>query len=141
MNDQQKFKKIEEWLRDYNSMIGGIENLKEMVKDIAEEGFGVDISKEYVQRSNSFSSVTENAVIRLSEIDINGSIRTMTNIVNSIDRALNCLTDQEKTVVVNRCIHRRYYYQFLADVCVSERTAKRLKKEGIRKMSIVIFGK
>jgi RinA family phage transcriptional activator len=141
MSEQEKHKQIEEWLRDYESIKGGIENLQLAIEDIAEEGMGVDTTKDCIQKSNSFSSVTENAAIKIYNADISRSIKTMTNIVNSIDRALNCLTDIERSVVVNRCIDRMYYYQLCGSICVSERTARRIKKEAIRKMAIVLFGK
>lgn len=140
MNNYQKEQQIVEWLENYNSYKAGIENLKQNIEDIAEEGMGISYDNEPVSGGNAFNSVVENAVIKMDKLEIQKRIKAMTNIVNSIDRALESLTDTERQVIINRCIKGKYYYQFTYEIGVGEKTAKRYKKEALRKMSIAIFG-
>ena len=140
MNSYQKEQQIVEWLKEYNSYKASIENLKRNIEDIAEEGLGISYSNEPIGNTNKLNSTVENASIKIDKLDIQRRIKVMTNIVNNIDRALASLNDMEKQVIEHRCINAEYYYQFCYKVGASERTAKRIKKEALIKMSIVIFG-
>lgn len=140
MKNYQKEQRIIEWLKDYEAYKAGIENLKQSIEEIAEEGIGITYDKDPSGHTNKFSSVVENAVIKIDKLNIEHRIKVMQNIVNNIDRALASLTDVERDVIINRCIKSQYYYQFCYKICVSERTAKRIKKVALNKMSIVIFG-
>lgn len=140
MKNYQKEQRIIEWLKDYEAYKAGVENLKQSIEDIAEEGIGITYDKDPSGPTNKFSSVVENAVIKIDKLNIEHRIKVMQNIVNNIDRALASLTDVERDVIINRCIKNQYYYQFCYKICVSERTAKRIKKVALNKMSIVIFG-
>lgn len=141
MNDYEKKRQIEEWLQDYEAYKAGINNLNEMIEDIAESNMGISYDKDPSGPTNKFNSVTENAAIKIDKYGIHHKINVMTNIVNAIDKALSILTDVEKIVIENRCIKGQYYYQFCGQIRTSERSARRIKKEAIKKMSIVIFGK
>lgn len=140
MNKYEKEHQIEEWLEDYNSMKSRIEFLNEYIEDLAEAGMGISYDKDTVSPTNKFSSVTENAVIKMDKHNILGDIKRLQNTVNAVDKALASLTDIEREVIVNRCIDRKYYYQFCYKVGASERTAKRIKKRALEQMSKVIFG-
>lgn len=141
MNYYEKQFQIIEWLKDYEAYKAGIENLKEAISDIAEEGMGLIYDKEPISPTNKFSSTTENAVIKIDKHDISRRIKTITNVVNAIDKALESLTDIEREIIINRCMKNQYYYQFCYKICMFERTAKRIKKEALNKMVIAIFGK
>lgn len=140
MTQYEQETQIIKWLRNYEAYKCGIENLNELVEDIADEGMGIDYSKDQLSPSHAFSSTVENKVLKLEKLHVTDKIKTMTNTVHSLDRALSSLTDIEKAVVVNRYIKGLYYYQFCYKVCVSERTAKRIRKSALIKMGIVIFG-
>lgn len=141
MNQYQEEQQINEWLGEYESYKEGIKNLKILVYDIAEEGMGIDYSKDQISPTNKFSSDVENKVLRLDKLQIEKKIKAMSNVVSSLDRALDRLTDIEREVIINRCVKGRYYYQFCYKIGASERTAKRIKKAAIKKMCIVMFGK
>lgn len=141
MTEYEKEQQIVEWLQDYEPMKIGIDNLRETVKDISEENMGIDYSKDKIGPTNKFHSITENAVVKIDKLDIEHKIKVMSNIVNNINKALSSLTDIEKSVIINRCVKGQYYYQFCYKIGSSERTAKRIKKEALKKMVIVIFGK
>lgn len=141
MNQYEKEQQIIEWLQEYTSIKASIKYLNESVEDIAEAGMGICYDKEKISPTYKFSSGTENAVIRMEKADITNRIKSMCNIVKAIDNALTSLTETEKIVITNRCIKRQYYYQFCYQIGASERTAKRIKKDALKKMVIVIFGK
>lgn len=141
MNEYEKKHQIEEWLQDYEAYKAGIDNLNEIIEDIAESNMGISYDKDPSGPTNKFNSTVENAAIKIDKYDIQHKIKVMTNIVNAIDRAFTSLTDVEKTIIKNRCMRGQYYYQFCYQIGTSERTARRIKKEALRKMSIVIFGK
>jgi DNA-directed RNA polymerase specialized sigma subunit len=141
MTEYQKEQQIIEWLQDYEALKAGAENLKQAIEDIAEEGMGINYDKDPSGPTNKFHSVVENAALKVDRLNIQHRIKVMSNIVNNIDKALLSLNDIERAVITNRCMSGLYYYQFCYQIGASERTAKRIKKEALRKMSIVIFGK
>lgn len=141
LTEYQKEQQIVEWLKEYEAMKAGIENLKKTIDDIAEGDMGVSYDKDPSGPTNKFNSTVENAVIKIDKLNIKHRIKVMQNIVNNVDRALESLMEIEREVVINRCMKGRYYYQFCYKINVSERTARRIKKEALRKMIIVIFGK
>lgn len=140
MTNYEKEQQIIRWLREYKAYKCSIENLNQLVIDIAEEGMGIDYSRDKIGQTNKFSSDVENKVIKLEKYDVERRIKSMSNVVNAIDKAMESLTDIEKQVITNRCINGLYFYQFCYQINVSERTTKRIKKEALKKMSIVIFG-
>ncbi|SHJ64592.1 hypothetical protein SAMN05444401_3559 [Clostridium amylolyticum] len=141
MNRYTQEQQIAEWLREYNSYKAGIENLTETLNDLSEEGLGINYDKDPSGPTNKFNSRVENVVIKIDKLNIKHRIKIMTNIVNSVDRALASLTDIQRKIIISRCIEGKYYYQFCYQLCISERTARRIKKEALHQMSIVIFGK
>lgn len=141
MTEYQKEQQIIEWLQEYEALKAGVENLKQTISDIAEEGMGINYDKDPSGPTNKFHSVVENAAIKVDKLNIEHRIKVMSNIVDNIDRALQSLNEIERTVITCRCMKGLYYYQFCYKIGASERTAKRIKKEALRKMSIVIFGK
>ncbi|GEM_PF-2507363 len=141
MNEYEKKCMIEEWLEDYDSMKSRIEFLNEHIEDLAEAGMGISYDKEAVSPTNKFNSNVENAIIKMDKLDIFGEIKRIQNTINAIEKALASLNDIERTVIENRCIKGKYYYQFCYKIGASERTARRIKKEALKKMRIVVFGK
>lgn len=140
MNQNEKEYQVINWLKNYEAYKQGVANLNELITDIAEEGFGIDYSKDSLSPSNAFSSDVENKVIKLEKLDLTAKVKSMSNVIHSIDMALNCLTEREREVIVSRYIKSLYYYQFCHKIYVSEITAKRIRKSALRKMVIVIFG-
>lgn len=140
MTQFQKEQQVIEWLRQYEAYKCSIQNLNELIEDIAEEGMGIDYSKEQLSPTHAFSSIVENKVIKLDKLKVQSGIKAMNNVVHSVSEALNSLNDVEKAVVINRYVKGLYYYQFCYKIGASERTAKRIRKSAINKMAIVIFG-
>lgn len=140
MTNYDKEQTIVEWLREYEAYKAGIENLKNTIIDIAEEGMGISYDKDPVGPTNKFNSIVENAVIKIDKLKIEQKIICMTKILNILDRALDSLTEAKREIIINRCMKGQYYYQFCHKLCISERSARRLKKEALQELSIAIFG-
>lgn len=140
MNQSENEYQIIKWLKNYEAYKEGISNLNELIEDVCESNFGIDYSKDSLSPSHAFSSDVENKVIQLEKLDITSKVKSMSNVIHSLDRALNCLTDREREVIVSRYIKGLYYYQFCYKIYVSEITAKRIRKAALKKMAIVIFG-
>jgi len=141
MNLYEKEQQIIRWLKEYNYIKASIVYLNESIEDIVEAGMGIQYDKDVLSKTNNFSSVVENAVIKMDKEDLTNTIKVMTNIIKAVDTGLKTLDDIEKIVITNSCIKGQFYYQFIHTIRVSERTAKRIKKEGLKKLAIVIFGK
>jgi len=131
---------IIEWLREYEAYRAGIENLKNVITDVAEEGIGISYDKDPSGSTNKFNSIVENAVLKIDRLKIEQKIKSMTNILNTLDRALDSLTEAKREIIINRCMKGQYYYQFCHKLYISERSARRLKKEALQELSIAIFG-
>ena len=140
MNLYEKEMQIIEWLKEYDVIKASISYWNESIDDICEAGMGVNYAKDVISKTNKLSSVVENAVIVMDKENITHKIKTMKNIIKAIDVGLNNLDETEKIVIMNRCVKAQYYYQFIGEICVSERTAKRIKKEALQKLIIIIFG-
>jgi hypothetical protein len=140
MNQYEKEQQIVEWLKDYEAYKYGIENLKELIEDIADEGMGIDYSRDKISPTNKYNSDTENKAIRMDKLDIQKRIKSMTNVVNSVNKAMGSLTEIERLIIKYRCIENKFYYQFCYKLSLGERTARRKKKDALKKMAIVIFG-
>ena len=141
MNLYEKEQQIIRWLKEYDYIKASIVYLNESIEDIVEAGMGIQYDKDVISKTNNFSSVVENAVIKMDKDDITNTIKVNKNIITAIDAGLNKLNEIEKIVITNSCVKGQYYYQFIHMIRVSERTAKRIKKEGLKKLVIVIFGK
>jgi hypothetical protein len=127
-------------LKNYDYFKSSIAYLKDNIIDIIESGLGVNYSKTKISKTNNFNSAIEIAIIQIDKLNIYENIKRMENTVKAIDKALEVLTDIEKTIIVNRCIKNHYYYEFCYKIFVSERTAKRMRKLALNKMSIIVFG-
>lgn len=141
MNLYEKEQQIIRWLKEYDYIKASIQHLNENIEDIVEAGMGIQYDKDVISKTNNFSSVVENAVIKMDKENLTNTIKVMKNIVTAVDAGLKNLSEIEKTIIINSCVKGQYYYQFIHKIKVSERSAKRIKKEGLKKLAIVIFGK
>ena len=82
ITNYEKEQTILEWLREYEAYKAGIENLKNIIGDIAEEGMGINYDKDPSGPTNKFNSIVENAVSKIDKLNIEHRIKDMTNKVN-----------------------------------------------------------
>ena len=121
--------KLIQMLKSYDYFKASIKFLEENIIDIIESGMGINYEKEKLSKTNKFSSVIEVSVIQMDKLYIPEKLKSMKNTIKSIDAAMAVLNDIERLIVEHRCIKKEYYYQFCYKICVSERTAKRLRKK------------
>jgi DNA-directed RNA polymerase specialized sigma subunit len=127
-------------LKNYDYFKSSIAYLETNIVDIIETGLGVNYSKPKLSKTNKFNSSIEIAILQIDKLNIYENINKMKNTINAIDKAMEVLNEIEKTIISQRCIKNQYYYEFCYKICVSERTAKRLRKQALDKMSLIIFG-
>ena len=137
----EKEQQIITWLKEYKWIQASIKYLNETINDIAEANMGVQYDKEALSKTNKLSSVVENAVITMDKFDITYKIKVMKNIIKGLDAGLDNLNETEKNIIIHRYMKNECYYQFIGKICVSERAARRIKKEALFKLAFVIFGK
>lgn len=128
-------------LRQYKYVKASIVYLEETIQDIIEAGLGVSYSNDVISKTNKINSTVEIAVIKIDKEDINLKLKSMRNTIKSIDAALEILSTMERTIIVNVCIEKKHYYEFIHEIFMCERTAKRMKKQALRKMEMFIFSK
>ena len=140
MNTSNEFKIIE-MLRQYKYVKASIVYLNETIEDVIDAGLGISYSNTTISKTNKINSTVEIAVINIDKADLMNKLKSMNNTINSIDAALAALTVIERTIIVNRCIEKLHYYEFIHKIFMCERTAKRIRKQALKKMEIIIFGK
>jgi DNA-directed RNA polymerase specialized sigma subunit len=140
MNSYEKQQTLIQMLRQYNYNKASITLLEESINDIVDAGMGISYSKDVISKTNKINSTVEIAVIKIDKFDLTNKIKSMKNTIKSIDAALEALSEIERIVIVKRCIEGQFYYQFIHTVCVCERTAKRIRKKALNKMSMIVFG-
>jgi len=133
--------KVLEMLRQYKYVKASITYLEETIIDISEAGLGISYSNDVISKTNKINSTVEIAVIKIDKQDINQKIKSMKNTILSIDAALAALSEVERIIIINRFIEKKHYYEFIHTVFMCERTAKRIKKQALKKMVIIVFGK
>ena len=102
---------------------------------------GIQYDKDVISKTNNFTSTVENSVIQIDKEDLTNTIKRMSNIIKAVDTGLKTLCDNERLVIENSFIKNLCYYEFIGDLNISDSTAKRYKKEGLKNLALVIFGK
>jgi DNA-directed RNA polymerase specialized sigma subunit len=131
---------IIQMLKNYDYFKNSIAYLETNIIDIIETGLGINYSKTKISKTNKFNSSIEIAILQIDKLNIYENIKKMKNTINAIDKAMLVLNEIEKSIIIHRCIKNQYYYEFCYKICVSERTAKRLRKQALGKMSLIVFG-
>ncbi len=138
---------VENRLKNHNSLVVSITNLQSELEaleateaDELEPG-AIDYSKDKVQTSG-VGSTYENQVIRkVDKIEaIKRKIAQTQRKVDEVERALKVLNEAEREIVELKCIQCLPYFQFTYKIHRSERSAKYIKKEAIRKLAVALYG-
>lgn len=141
MNLYEKEQQIIRWLKEYNYIKSSIIYLNESINDIVEAGMGIQYDKDVISKTNNFTSTVENSVIQIDKEGISNTIKRMENIIKAVDVGMKTLSDNERLVIENSFIKGLCYYQFIGDLNISDSTAKRYKKQALKNLALVIFGK
>jgi DNA-directed RNA polymerase specialized sigma subunit len=127
-------------LKNYDYFKSSISYLEENIVDIIETGLGINYSKAKISKTNKITSAIEIAILEIDKLNLYENIKRMKNTITAINKALDALNEIEKSVIIHRCIKNQYYYEFCYKICVSERTAKRIRKVALGKMALIVFG-
>ncbi|HZJ98786.1 MAG TPA: hypothetical protein VFC79_02200 [Tissierellaceae bacterium] len=139
-----KYAKVEKLLSNYKMLKISIENIEEDIKLIEEETGLKGISFDGISTSptNKTSDIVADTVLAKSE-KIGYLKRTIENNqrkIDSVDRALEGLEKLERSVVIEKYVNAKQWWQVASVVCYSESWCKQLRKRAIDKLVIGIYG-
>ena len=139
-----KYAKVEKMLSNYKMMKIGIINMEQEIEYLKQDdgvkGIGFDSIS--TSPTNQTSDIVANTVIARSEKIhyLERIIERNKKDIERLDRALDGLEGIEKTVVVERYINARQWWQVASVAKYSERHCKRIRTEAINKLAVGIFG-
>ena len=139
-----KYAKVEKLLSNYKMYKISIENLEIEIEYIKEEDGlkGIDFEGISTSPTNVTSDITSDTVLsKMEKVHyLERTIERNQKDIESVDRALDGLEGIEKTVVVERYINARQWWQVASVAKYSERHCKRIRTEAINKLAVGIFG-
>ncbi|HZJ98539.1 MAG TPA: hypothetical protein VFC79_00945 [Tissierellaceae bacterium] len=138
------YSKVEELLKNYKMMKIHIENIEEEIKfvkgDIGLQGISYDgIS---TSPTNEIKSSVENTVLSIQEevYFLERNIERLVADIEKIDRALEGLEDIERTVVIEKYVNAKQWWQVASKVCYSESYSRAIRSRAIKKLVKGIYG-
>lgn len=138
------YKETEYLLYNYKMFEISIKNMQQEIEFLKSEdgGRGIAYDSIPISPTNKFSSSTEDIALSVTEkIDyLEHSIRRMNAKLESIDKAMEGLTEAEKDIIRKKYMLGKQWYVIAYEVSYNERWCKELRKRAISKMTIGIFG-
>lgn len=140
-----KYAKVEDLLKNYKMVKINIKNIEQEI-EFAKGNIGLKgISYDGISTSptNEVKSSVESTVLSIQE-EVHFLERNIERLVmqlDKIDRALEGLEEVERTVVIEKYINSKQWWQVASKVCYSERWCKNLRSRAIRKMAVGIYGR
>ena len=138
------YSKVEDLLKNYNMKKINIENLKQEIEYVKEDTEMKGISYDGVSTSptNEIKSIVESTVLgNMEKVSyLEHLIKRHQVDLDKLDNALEALEDVERTVVVEKYINAKQWWQVAIVVRFSETHARRIRKQAIKKLSIGIYG-
>ncbi|MBZ4656496.1 MAG: putative sigma factor [Thermoanaerobacter sp.] len=148
MNDikikDKYYRETEYFLYNYKMFEISIENLKREIEYLENEDgvTGIDYSSEKISPTYKFSSITEDTVLAVSEKIhyLQRCIERIQSKIDSINRALEGLTEIEREIIEKRYFEGKPWYVIAYEVSYNERWCKELRRRAISKIAIGIHG-
>ncbi len=138
------YKKVEDLLNNYEMLKISIKNKQQEIEYLDKEDGLTGISYDEVSTSptNKFSSATEDTALSNSEKRhyLEHSIEGIRRQIESIDRAMEGLTELERAVITEKYIEGKQWWQVAHQVKYSERWCKKLRTDAINKLTVGIYG-
>lgn len=140
-----KYRKVEKLLYNYKMLQISIKNMQEEIEFIKND-YGIQgISYDGISTSptNKFSSSVENTALSNSEKihSLECQINIMQRDIEKVDRTLKGLTELERSVITEKYINSKQWWQVGSKVRFSERHCRNIRKQAINKLVIGVFGK
>lgn len=141
-----KYEKVEELLKNYKMMKISIENMKQEIEYIKqnEDGIsGIDYDGISTSKTHKFTSMVEDTVLSRSEKIhyLERNIAHNKRQIKKVDKAMEGLSDDERTVIIGKYIEGKQWWQVAGMVRYSETHSKRIRRNAINKLIIGIYGK
>lgn len=137
------YKKVENLLYNYKMLKISIENKQQEIEYLKEEDGLSGISYDDISTSptNKFSSSTEDTALSNTEKIhyLEHSIEGIRRQIESIDRAMEGLTDTERIVIQEKYINSKQWWQVSSVVHLGERQCRNIRKAAIEKMIIGMY--
>lgn len=143
MSNIDKYAKVKELLQNYEIIKISIANIEKEIEYIKEDIAIRGISYDGVSTSptNEIKSIVESTILAKEE-KINylqHLIKRHQININKIDDVLNNLTETERTIIIDRYMHHKYWYQITPKVFLEERQCRRKLKSAMDKMIIGVI--
>ncbi|HHV37868.1 MAG TPA: hypothetical protein GXX70_00035 [Tepidimicrobium sp.] len=144
---EKYYKKVEYLLYNYNMFKIAIDNIESQIdfleksKDIRDIS-AIKYDEPAISKTYKFSSIVEDKALGIGEKIhyLERSIGNMQSRVNSIDNAMGGLTEIERTVITEKYIKGKQWWQVSGVVRYSERHCRNIRTDAIKKLAIGIFG-
>lgn len=135
---------MEELLKNYNMKKIKIENLEKEIEYVKEDNELKGISYDGVSTSptNEVKSIVESTVLgNLEKIEyLEHLIKRHRIDIEKLDRSLEGLEEVERTVVVEKYINSKQWWQVASKVKHGERYCRTIRKNAIDKLVIGVYG-
>lgn len=139
------YKKTEYLLYNYKMLEISIENMQQDIEYLRNNDGMSGLSYDGISTSptNKTSNPTENVALSNSEKIhyLERCIKRDEMTLQKINRAMEGLTEIENTVISQKYIEGKQWWQVAFKVSYSERHCRNLRKNAIEKISIGVFGK
>ena len=128
-------------LISYGLIISSIENLKDQLNNMEYNGLRTTKIDGMPSNANN-SSITEiEALIMISKKEVmKKNLEKSKTIIRVIYRGLDSLSKVEKQVIVGYYIEGKTWDELSEIVAFSVRTCNRIRNEGLKKMTVSIYG-
>ncbi len=139
------YKKTEWMLYNYKMLKVSVENLKSEVEELKMDTVGTGCIRYDKEKTSPTYKITctteEEALDNIERIDrLEKQIIRTQNKIDKIDRALEALNDEERTIIQLRYMNGLQWWQVAGTVKYSERWCKEKRKGSIGKLALGIFG-
>lgn len=133
-----KIKEVERIIREYKKKKARIDILREELESLEATGVSA-LNFDYRPEKYEIKKFkpTEDEAIKLNEIKdrLNKRILVLEKQIKIVEKSIDALSNIENEVIYNKLILGKPYWMVCADIHISERTAKRIKKSALEKLS------
>jgi len=132
-----KIKDVEEFLRQYKQMKVQVKIYENEISTYDITGVSsLNFDHVGITGQGNITSPTEQEALKRKEVieKLAQKITILKSRICLIDLAIKALSDIEQKVVIRKIINQEPYYRMCGDLHISERYAKKIKKEAIEKI-------
>ncbi|MBB6218011.1 DNA-directed RNA polymerase specialized sigma subunit [Anaerosolibacter carboniphilus] len=141
---EKYYKMAEKALKYYHLLRANIDNLEDELLEVDLElgAKAIDYSREKIGQTFKINHPVEEEVIhRVEKKDmIQRQIDFLNNKLARVDRALESLDEVEQKVIISRYLKGRPWYKIAYEVSYNERWCKEVRKRGISKVAVALYG-